>query len=174
MKESWGADDYEDVSSSCEVEQLVKQKLWSRRQLCLVPHCDTSVSGSNTVSVHLCASGTGAPPLHHHINCCIWPPLKVRKYKICSLELLSQWIRPPLRHNSDMLWVCLVTTANPSVMNVAHKNVSCEKGDSLQEDCSYLMPLLHLLLTWCADAWSCPVISHQDLVVGGFWGIWGD
>lgn len=27
VKESWGADDYEGVSSNCEVEQLVKQKL---------------------------------------------------------------------------------------------------------------------------------------------------
>lgn len=65
VKESCGVDGYESVSSNCEVEQLVKQKLCSRRELHLVPHCDTSVSGSNRVSVHPCASGTGTL-LHQH------------------------------------------------------------------------------------------------------------
>lgn len=162
VKESWGVDGCEGVSSNCEVEKLVKQKLCSRRHLCLVPHRDTSVSGSNGVSVHLCASRTGALPLTTSVLHLAL--LRGMKYKICSLELLSWWIRPPPRHSSETLWVCSVTAANPSVMNMTHKNVICKKGDSLQEGCSYLMPLLHLLLTWCADAWSCPGISHQDLV----------
>lgn len=132
-----------------------------------MPHCDTSVSSSNTVSIHLHASGIGTPPQYHHINCRIWLQLREMKCKICSLESLSWWSQPAHRDSSGRLWVCSVMAANPSVMNVAHKNVNYKKGGLSQEGCSYLMPLLHLLLTWCADAWSCPVISYQDLVVWG-------
>lgn len=63
-----------------------------------------------------------------NINCCIWPPLRATKCKSCSLESLSWWSRPALRHSSDILWVCSVTAANPSMTNVAHKNVSYKKG----------------------------------------------
>lgn len=54
------------------------------------------------VSVHLRASGTGTLAPHHHINCHLWPPLGIMKCKICSLESLSWWSRPALRHSSDI------------------------------------------------------------------------
>lgn len=141
-------------------------KLRSRRELHFMLHCDTSVSGSNRVSAHLRATGTGAPPLHHHVNAAFGLH-SVMKCKVCSLELLSWWIQPPLRHSSEMLWVCLVTAANPSVMNVAHKNVSCKRG-------IYCRRFVH---TWCLSY----ISSWPDALMPGLvlWShirilLWGD